>query len=132
MALVLAYMHLYGILINDYFRPFLVKHIKNLVLKRQTETVSIWYQHLLTLFAIFFTRGNTNTVAEGTHFRIMFICFMFVNCACFVSYSTSVRFGLVKSLPGREAGLFDVSAMSGISGLSVDSILFLLSCYSAA
>ena len=34
---------------------------------------------------------------EGTDFRIMFICFMFVKCACFVLFSTSVRFDLAKS-----------------------------------
>ena len=36
-------------------------------------------QHLLTLFAIFY-KSNT----EGTNFRIMFICFTFVKCTCFV------------------------------------------------
>ena len=63
----------------------------NLALKRQTEMVN-WYQHLLTLFA-FFYENNT----EGTTFRIMLICFTFVKCACFVLYSPSARFHLVKS-----------------------------------
>ena len=35
--------------------------------------------------------------AEGTIFRIMFMCFTFVTCACFVLYSTCVRFEQVKS-----------------------------------
>ena len=53
-----------------------------------------WYQHLqlLTLFAIFY---ESNT--EGTNFWTMFICFTFVKSACFVLYSTCVRFDLVKS-----------------------------------
>ena len=34
---------------------------------------------------------------EGTNFRIMFICLMFVKCACFVLHSTCVRFDLVNS-----------------------------------
>ena len=54
---------------------------------------SQWYWHLPTLFAFFFNESNT----EGTSFWIMFICFTFVKCACFVLYSTSVRFDLVKS-----------------------------------
>ena len=37
------------------------------------------YQHVLTLFAIFY---DSNT--EGTNFGIMFICFTFVKCAYFV------------------------------------------------
>ena len=52
-----------------------------------------YYQHLLTLFAFFFYRSNT----EGTNFRIMFICFTFVKCAYFVLYSTCVRFYFMKS-----------------------------------
>ena len=56
-----------------------------------------WYQHFLTLFAIFYVSN-----IEGTNFQIMLICFStftFVKCAraCFVLYSTSVRFDLVKS-----------------------------------
>ena len=43
-----------------------------------------WYQHLLILLAIFFNESN------------MFMCFTLITCACFVLYSTSVRFDLVK------------------------------------
>ena len=66
-----------------------------LFLQSDTETADRngqWYQHLLTLFASYY-ENNT----EGTNFRIMFICFTFVKCACFVLYSTCVRFSLVKS-----------------------------------
>ena len=34
-----------------------------------------WYQHLLTVFAIFLVRA-INT--EGTNFQVMFVCFMFM------------------------------------------------------
>ena len=34
---------------------------------------------------------------QGTDFPIVLICFTFVQCACFVLYSTSVRMDLVKS-----------------------------------
>ena len=45
----------------------------------------------VTLFAFFFF-----TDIVGTNFRIMFVCFTFVKCACFVLYlySTCVRFAL--------------------------------------
>ena len=66
--------------------------IFNLVLKHQTENGQ-WYQHLLTLFAFFFYERNP----EGINFRISFICFTFVKCACLVLYSTYVRFDWVKS-----------------------------------
>ena len=59
-----------------------------------------WYQHLLTLFAIF-CESNT----EGTYFWIMLINFTFVECACFVWYSTSVRLDLVWGDPVRLTGL---------------------------
>ena len=57
-----------------------------------TDLNGQWYQHLFTLFAIFY---ESNT--EVTNFWIMLICFMFVKRACFVLYSTSVGFELVKS-----------------------------------
>ena len=51
-----------------------------------------WYQHLLTLFTIVY---ESNT--KETNFQIMFIYLTFIKCACFVLYSTYVRFDLVKS-----------------------------------
>ena len=60
-----------------------------------------WYQHLQTLFAFFFLYAS-NT--EGTNFRIMFICVMFVKCACFVLYSFLVRLDLVKSPEVTQCG----------------------------
>ena len=72
------------------FLSILFYNFFTLVLKRQTERQC--YQHLLTLFVIFY---HSNT--EGTNCWIMFISFTFVKCACFVLYSTSVRFDLVKS-----------------------------------
>ena len=47
-----------------------------------------WYQHLLTWLAFFFFLRD---------FRIMFICFTFSKCACFVLYSTCVKVDPVKS-----------------------------------
>ena len=52
-----------------------------------------WYQNVLTVCAIFFMRA----IPKGQTFGLMFIRFMFVKCACFVLYSTSLRFDSVKS-----------------------------------
>ena len=52
---VLACMHFYSIFNLQLFCPFFI--FFNLVLKHQTETV--WYQHLLDLFAIVI-KSNTN------------------------------------------------------------------------
>ena len=52
----------------------------NLVLKRQTEMVN--GTRISNLYLPLFYENNT----EGTNFRIMFICFTFEKCACFVLY----------------------------------------------
>ena len=78
-------------LICNCFCPFFFFILKNLILKRHTKKGQ-WYQHLLTVFVNLY-KSNT----EGTNFRIMFICLTFVKCACFVLYSTCLRFELVKS-----------------------------------
>ena len=68
-----AFMHLYSIFNLRLFVSILSYNLFNLALKRLTETVSEWYQHLLNLFAIFY-KSNT----EGTSFQIMFVCFTFM------------------------------------------------------
>ena len=103
MALVLAFMHLYStvFLICDCFCPFLKTVFLKLVLKRQTER-SMVPSIVICLENNCFYKNNS----EGTNFRInMFVCFMFVKCACVVLYSTSVRFDLVKSPEVTLCGL---------------------------
>ena len=77
------HMRPYGTGINLYafieYFDFAIVFVHSFVLflKSGIETPewnSQWYQHLLTLFAIFFYESNT----EGTNFRIMFVCFMFM------------------------------------------------------
>ena len=65
------------VLICGCFGPFFFLFL-NLVLKPDRN--GQWYQHLLTFFWPPFYESNT----AGTNFRIMFIWFMFVKCACFV------------------------------------------------
>ena len=89
MALVLAFMHLYSIFnLRLLLSILFVIYFFNLVLKRQTEMVK-WYQHLRTLYTCMFsTRVIPIKVSD---FRIMFVCFTFTKCACFVLYSNCVR-----------------------------------------
>ena len=88
MALALAIMQLYSIFNLRLFLSILYIYIYiifNLVLKRQTEPSMV---PASPNFICHFYESNT----EGANFRIVFISFMFVKCACFISYSTSVRF----------------------------------------
>ena len=81
MALLLPFMHLYSIFNLRLFLSILF-YIKN---KSDIETPDRncqWYQHLQTLFAIFY---ESNSV--WTNFGL-----------CFVLYSTCVRFDLLKRL----------------------------------
>ena len=88
MAVVLAFMHLYSIFNLRFFLSVLFFICLNLVLKRQTERSMVpGSPNCISLFV-----SNT----EGTYYRLMFICFTFVKCACFILYSTSVRFDLVE------------------------------------
>ena len=50
-------------------------------IKKTPDQNGQWYQHLLTLFAIFVT---TAIPKAGTNFHIMFIWITFVYCAWFV------------------------------------------------
>ena len=59
----------YSILICDCFCPFLSIFFKSA--SATQDRTGQWYQHLLTLFAIFY---ESNT--EGTNFRII-LCFTF-------------------------------------------------------
>ena len=93
MALVLAFMHLYNILIRDCFCPFF---FFNIFLKSGIEApTGQWYQHLLTLFAIFYKSST-----EETNFQIMFVCFSYVDVMCMfcIVFNLCVKFELVKSL----------------------------------
>ena len=80
MALVLTFIHLYSVFNLRLFLSILKKKKCDI---EMPDWNGQWYQHLLTLFAIFFYESN----AKGTEFWIMFICFTFVKCACFVLYS---------------------------------------------
>ena len=78
---------------HSFFTIFLTSGIET------PDRNSQWYQHLLTLFGIFY---ESNT--EGNNFWIMFICFTFLKCACFVLVSTSARFDFVKSPEVTQCG----------------------------
>ena len=89
MTLVFAFMHLYPIFNLQLSMPILLY-----IFQSGTETPDRngqWCQHLLTLVVMFY-KSNT----EGTNFRIIFVCFAFVYCACFVLCSTVAGLELVK------------------------------------
>ena len=86
MAVVLAFMHLCSIFNLRLFMSILFIYLK----KSGSETPEQngqWYQHLLTLFAICLMRA----IPKGQTFGLC-LCFPLVKCACFLLYSTCVRF----------------------------------------
>ena len=75
MALVSA---IYIVFLIKYIFPFFYISCLNLVLKRQTEGSGQWYQHLLTLWVIFFkisTKG-TNFWLLVSNVVYMYVCFV--------------------------------------------------------
>ena len=84
-ALVLAFMHLYSIfncVLSIHFSFFFKSGIET------PDRNGQWYQHLLTLFAIFYKSST-----EGTNFQIMCVRFLRL---CNVHVLYCVRFELVK------------------------------------
>ena len=78
----LGQLYIYSIFNLWLFLSILFYNFFNLVLKRQTEMVNGTSIDSLLFLPFFFNESN----AEGTNFRITFICFMFVKCACLVLY----------------------------------------------
>ena len=74
--------NLYSIFILRLFLSILFDLKKSGIVSIETpDRNSQWYQHLLTLFAIFFTRAIPKGLTLG-----FCLCFTFVKCACFVLY----------------------------------------------
>ena len=76
MTMVLAFMHLYSILHLRLLLSILIYKLFNLVLKRQTETVSGTSISYLYLPFFFLNKSNTT----GTNFRIICVCYVDVLC----------------------------------------------------
>ena len=116
MALVLSFMHLCSVFNLQLFLFILFYIFKKSGIETPDRNGQ-WYQHLLILFAILY---ESNT--EGTNFRIMFICFTFVKCACFVLYTPK---------GGRGASDVFPPCLESQAGCQFDpTFLYLLSCSS--